>query len=63
MERQRGMADLLIRDLDATTHDLLRRRAEQAGRSLHAEIKRILEAAAHVPDVEAAHVLADQIAA
>ncbi len=57
------MADLLIRDLNPKTHDLLRRRAESAGRSLQAEVRLILESAARISDVDEARKLADEISA
>ena len=44
------MADLLVQDLDPAIHDLLRRRAEAAGRSLQLEVKSILEGAARAAD-------------
>lgn len=47
------MADLLIQDLDPALHDLLRRRAEAAGRSLQVEVKAILEGAARAADPDA----------
>jgi len=37
------MGDLLIRDLPATTHAELKRRAEQAGMSLQAYVTQVLE--------------------
>lgn len=57
------MPDFLIRDLDPHDLDLLRRRASASGRSLQAEIKRILELAARASDVDAARELADRIGA
>jgi plasmid stability protein len=56
------MPDLLIRDLSPTTHELLRRRAEAAGRSIQAEVHSILGSATRASDVAAARALADQIA-
>jgi plasmid stability protein len=57
------MADLLIRDLKPSTHELLRRRAEASGRSLQAEVHSILDSATRASDVNAARELADRIAA
>lgn len=57
------MPDFLIRDLDPHTLDLLRRRATASGRSLQAEMKRILELTARASDVDAARELADRISA
>jgi plasmid stability protein len=55
------MPDILIRGLKPATHDLLRRRAEAAGRSLQAEIQMILDSEARASDVDAARRLADRI--
>ena len=44
------MADLLVQDLDPAIHDLLRRRAEAAGRLLQLEVRSILEGAARATD-------------
>lgn len=55
------MPDLLVRDLDERTLELLKARARQRGRSLQAETKMILEAAARASDDEAARALADRI--
>lgn len=41
------MADILIRKVDETTKELLRRRAERRGRSLEAELRETLERLAH----------------
>jgi plasmid stability protein len=57
------MPDFLIRDLEPHTLDLLRRRASASGRSLQAEMKRILELAARASDEDAARALADRISA
>ncbi len=56
------MPDLLIRDLNPATHEALRRRAEAAGRSLQAEVHRILDSASRAADPSAARELADRIA-
>ncbi len=56
------MPDLLIRDLNPATHETLRRRAEAAGRSLQAEVHRILDSASRADDPAAARELADRIA-
>jgi plasmid stability protein len=37
------MADILIRKIDETTKDLLRRRAERRGKSLEADLRETLE--------------------
>jgi plasmid stability protein len=57
------MADLLIRDLKPATRELLRRRAEASGRSLQAEVHRILDSVALASDLDAARELANRIAA
>lgn len=57
------MPDFLIRDLDPSTLGLLRRRASASGRSLQAEMRRILELAARASDEDAARELADRISA
>jgi plasmid stability protein len=57
------MPDILIRDLKPATRDLLRRRAEAAGRSLQAEIRMTLDSEARASDVDAARRLADRITA
>ncbi|WP_435016063.1 FitA-like ribbon-helix-helix domain-containing protein [Tundrisphaera sp. TA3] len=57
------MPDVLIRDLDAASHDVLKRRAEASGRSLQAEIRLILEATARASDAGAARQHADRIRA
>jgi hypothetical protein len=41
------MADLLIRKIDETTKELLRRRAERRGKSLEADLRDTLERLAH----------------
>lgn len=43
------MGDLLIRDLPATTHRELKRRAEQAGMSLQRYVTSVLEHATSTP--------------
>jgi plasmid stability protein len=52
------MAQLLVRDLTEVTLDRLKRRAKEHGRSLQAEAKTILEAAAPLGMEEAARVAA-----
>ncbi len=41
------MADILIRKIDETTKELLRRRAERHGKSLEADLRDTLERLAH----------------
>jgi hypothetical protein len=41
------MADILIRKIDETTKELLRRRAERRGKSLEADLRETLERLAH----------------
>ena len=41
------MADILIRKVDDSTKELLRRRAERRGRSLEADLRDTLERLAH----------------
>ena len=55
------MPDLLIRDLKPATHDLLKKLAESSGRTLEAQVERILDQAAKASDVERANALADEI--
>ena len=55
------MPDLLVRDIDDRTLELLKARARQYGRSLQAETKLVLEAAARASDDEEAHALADRL--
>jgi plasmid stability protein len=57
------MPDVLVRDLDERTLELLKARARARGRSLQAELKAILEVTARASDVEAARALADRIGA
>jgi plasmid stability protein len=52
------MAQLLVRDLTEETLERLKRRAREHGRSLQAEAKTILEAAAPLTLDEAARVAA-----
>ena len=56
------MAQILVRDLDEETVERLKKRAEEDGRSLQAEVKRILTLAAHEPtlDMEAARKMLDE---
>lgn len=55
------MANFQLRDIDDHALDVLRRQAEASGRSLNAELKRIIEQAARASDSEAARALAEQI--
>ena len=48
------MADLLIDDLDATLVERLEAQAHRNGHSLEAEVKAILESAAHAFSIEQA---------
>jgi len=54
------MAQILIRNLDETTIERLKLRATQSGRSLQAEVKMILDQAAHV-DLQTARLTAARI--
>lgn len=54
------MGQILIRNLDETTIERLKLRATQNGRSLQAEVKMILEQAAHV-DWQTARLTAARI--
>ncbi len=58
--RARDMAEILIRNLDDATVERLKLRAAQSGRSLQAEVKMILDQAAHV-DLETARLTAARI--
>lgn len=55
------MPDLLVRDLDEQTLELLKARSRRCGRSLQSEMKLILEAAARASDDQAARALADRV--
>ncbi len=57
------MANFQLRDIDDGALDVLRRQAEACGRSLNAELKRIIEQAARAGDADAARALAEQISA
>ena len=46
------MGDLLIRDLPASTHEELKRRAELAGMSLQAYVAQLLERSTATPSLE-----------
>lgn len=46
------MGDLLIRDLPASTHDELKRRAELAGMSLQAYVAQLLERSTDAPSLD-----------
>ncbi len=54
------MAQILIRNLDEATIERLKLRAAQNGRSLQAEVKMILDQAAHV-DLRTARLAAARI--
>ncbi|MBW4494683.1 MAG: hypothetical protein KME26_16665 [Oscillatoria princeps RMCB-10] len=53
------MIQILIQDLDPTVADRLKIRAGKHGRSLEAEVKAILEAAAEAEAVEKATTMAE----
>jgi plasmid stability protein len=55
------MPDVLVRELDDRDLELLRRRAQASGRSLQAELKRILETAARASDDDASRALAEEV--
>lgn len=57
------MANIHVRDVDDHALDVLKRQAEASGRSLNAELKRIIEQAARAADPAAALALADRISA
>jgi len=57
------MPNVLVRDIDDRDLELLKRRAEACGRSLQAELKRILELAARASDEDAARALAERVSA
>jgi hypothetical protein len=57
------MPNVLVREVDERDLELLKRRAEAFGRSLQAELKRILELAARASDEEAARALAERVSA
>ena len=48
------MPNVLVREIDERDLELLRHRAQASGRSLQAELKRILELAARASDEDAA---------
>lgn len=54
------MSQIHVRDLDEKVVERLKRRAKKRGRSLHSEIKNILEQASKI-DMETARELADKI--
>ncbi|WP_137179378.1 FitA-like ribbon-helix-helix domain-containing protein [Roseomonas sp. AR75] len=56
------MAQLIVRNLDDSIRDRLRRRAERKGRSMEEEVREILRAAA-AEDVESQAGLGTRIAA
>jgi plasmid stability protein len=55
------MAQVLIRDLEATVIDALKRRAASNRRSLQAELKAILEEQAYLADKAESRALAERI--
>jgi plasmid stability protein len=57
------MANIHVRDIDDHALDVLRHQAEACGRSLNAELKRVIEQAARAADADAARELADRISA
>jgi plasmid stability protein len=57
------MANVLVREIDERDLELLKRRALASGRSLQAELKRILELAARASDEETARALAERVSA
>jgi plasmid stability protein len=61
MSLEAFMSDLLIRGLDDTIIDRLRRRAERHHRSLEDELRKILEEASRLVDMATARELADRI--
>jgi plasmid stability protein len=65
MEEPKGkpstMAQVLIRELDVTVIDALKRRAASNRRSLQAELKAILEEQAYLADKAESHALAERI--
>jgi hypothetical protein len=57
------MPNVLVREIADRDLELLKRRAEASGRSLQAEMKRILELAARASDDDGARALAEQVSA
>jgi hypothetical protein len=57
------MPNVLVREIDDRDLELLKQRAEASGRSLQAELKRILVLAARASDDEASRALAEQVSA
>jgi len=55
--------NVLVRDIEERDLELLKRRAEACGRSLQAELKRILQLAARASDEDAARDLAERVSA
>lgn len=53
------MTDFLLRDLDPTVYDALKRRAERAGRSIQAEIHATLRDSTRLTRAEALSLAAD----
>jgi hypothetical protein len=58
-----AMPNVLVREIDERDLELLKRRARASGRSLQAELKRILELAARASDEDAARALAERVSA
>lgn len=57
------MGNIHVRDIDDHALEVFKRQAEACGRSLNAELKRVLEQAAAAADSDAARALADEISA
>jgi plasmid stability protein len=58
-----AMPNVLVRDLTERDLELLKRRAASSGRSLQAELRRILELAARASDEDAARALVERVSA
>jgi plasmid stability protein len=59
--KETAMPDVLVRNIAERDLELLEERAQASGRSLQAELKRILELAARAADEDAARALAEQV--
>jgi plasmid stability protein len=59
--KETAMPDVLVRNIAERDLGLLEQRALASGRSLQAELKRILELAARAADKAAARALAEQV--
>jgi hypothetical protein len=57
------MPNVLVRGIEKRDLELLKKRAEASGRSLQAELKRILELAARASDEDAAQAVAERVRA